>query len=141
MPPPVKYLLTLIALLAVGSAQVLGIGKGWLCHCSGEAEFSTSADCAEADCHQDHDAGGGHTEGHSHEHELLREPLQSTGFVPVVPAPPAMVDLVLPEWLQPLPVNGRKLADAPDEARPPPEELGTCRHLRVSVAMSMVLLV
>ena len=143
MPPLAKFLLTIVALLGISSAQVMGIGRGWLCHCTGTASFSNEADCAAGDCHHE-ESGGSHHHDDSdggHEHEFLKESLKTTGFVPLAASLPSMVELILPDWLQPVPLTGMAVMDEPAEARPPPNVQELLRHEGVCVATSMVLLV
>ena len=50
MSRPAKHFLVLLAVLAVGSAQVFGIARGMVCDCTGEPVHVESAVCDLA-CH------------------------------------------------------------------------------------------
>lgn len=136
LPPPMaafpKHLLTLLLLLAMSSAQVLGIGKGYLCHCGDQPVLSASADCESAGCHHDDEDRHDDEGEHSHEHEKVSEPLQGLTFVPLAPAPPVLREWVLPEWLQPVP-TGNVAAHQHASSRPPP---GPERAISASVTIA-----
>lgn len=134
-----KNLLTLLLLLAMSSAQVLGIGRGYLCHCGEQPVLSASADCDTGGCHDDDTLPHHSDEEHGHEHEKVSEPLEGLTFVPLAPAPPVLREWLLPEWLQPAPLKAACDACFGD-TRPPPDPRASAA-IAVRVAKTAVRLV
>ncbi|MFZ4594182.1 MAG: hypothetical protein ACOYOF_07995, partial [Verrucomicrobiaceae bacterium] len=81
--------LVALALFALGCAQVLGLQRGFVCMCSGEAVETHLAHCdASEPCgHDEHEESeaGEHPCSHEHEHE----PLTVEHEAPTQPAPSA----------------------------------------------------
>jgi hypothetical protein len=102
-----RYLLPLLAVLAVATAQVFGLGRGYLCDCGG-VEKVTQAD----HCHSPHSSacheyeeescfgGDDHQDGDTHRHPALIESLLASLLSDVhVAAPvPVLVHLTQPGW-------------------------------------------
>ena len=137
----VKHLLVALAILAVGTSQMLGIARGYVCLCSAEHLVVDAPDCASAGCH-DHDSQDERhdhdTPGAPHEHRQLKQPLLGHSFAPlVVTLPPAIECAVLPgvNWVLPPATESnepRPAARVPSGCGPPASEL---------VADTMVMLV
>lgn len=116
MPRLIKHLLPAMALLALVSAQVFGLGRGFVCDCGGMETVTMADHCHgphSADCHEHEEEapcqrGEEHHEEDSHEHEALSESLRASVtpglefFAPVL----AVVSLALEEWQSPLLVPG-----------------------------------
>lgn len=94
-----RLILTCLALLALGWAQVFGMMRGYVCDCGGQVEITAFDHCHGPHgvaCHEGQDASH-HDEDHpnsedSHEHSPFKEPVQAQkqfspvlqGFVPVL---------------------------------------------------------
>lgn len=116
--------LTLLALLALGWAQVFGLTRGYWCDCSGVAQVSQFDHChghhgggchhddTPSHSHEDHDADDGET----HQHAPAQESLDAQTFASLsAPLPPAVAVEVLPVF-QPRPGDERRQEPCP---RPP----------------------
>ena len=144
---PVRYLLAMLAVLGLGTSQLLGIHAGYLCHCSGEPVMVNQADCDAAGCHEDaadHD-GHGHEHdlpGSPHEHKKLTGVLLGSAFspapvqLPLVAVCPALPGVNCP--FAPLMNGGCPERTVPEHISgcgPPPESSG------ILVARTTVMLV
>lgn len=136
-----KYLFAALAILAMGSSQVLGIARGYLCHCAGESVMVNTPDCASAGCHDhDHDAGTHHEKDGEHHHEGLKESLVSLSFAPLAVSLPVLVETnVLAEFFRSVRLRG-ELAEQ-HEAMKLPDNSGCGPPASVLVARTMVMLV
>ena len=72
-----------LAMLALGWAQVFGLTRGYLCHCSGVQEITPFDHCHSLDgfgCHHEDEprhTHENHEDESTHEHTLLKESLDS----------------------------------------------------------------
>ncbi|MBN8422357.1 MAG: hypothetical protein J0L73_25805 [Verrucomicrobia bacterium] len=112
MPRLIQLLLPAMALVALVSAQVFGLGRGFVCDCGGVEKVTLadhchgphSADCHEHEaaepCHGDED----HHEEDSHEHEALSESLRASVSPGLAFSALALTafSLALEEWKSPL---------------------------------------
>ncbi len=145
-----RNLLVILAVLSVGTLQVFGISKGYLCACTGEE--TVKSECETVVCHPavvhadgcggDHDRDGGHSNHDSepptqdgHKHSEVRESLETTGATSVVQLPAVVYFILSPAFRLP-DVNSVNLTDAgpalPPDGSPPTPLL---------VARTMVMLV
>ncbi|MES2506268.1 MAG: hypothetical protein V4599_06165 [Verrucomicrobiota bacterium] len=94
-------ILTCLALLALGWAQVFGLMRGYICDCGGEVEITAFDHCHGPHgvaCHHDDEPAHHHddeTEGDTHEHEPLKEPGHAKQLVSQSSALPLPVLAVL----------------------------------------------
>lgn len=77
-----RFILTSLALLALGWAQVFGMARGYVCDCGGEVEITAFDHCHGPHgvaCHHDDDPVHHHNEqdGDTHEHAPFKEPVQA----------------------------------------------------------------
>lgn len=77
-----RLILTSLALLALGWAQVFGMTRGYVCDCGGEVEITAFDHCHGPHglaCHHDDDPVHHHEEQNSdtHEHAPFKEPVQA----------------------------------------------------------------
>lgn len=103
-----------MVLAALVSAQVFGMGRGFVCDCGGVETVTLEEHCHgphSAACHEhEHEAaepchgGEDHREGDSHEHEALSESLRASVSPGLEFSAPVqtVVSLVLEEWGSPL---------------------------------------
>jgi len=143
MTAAAKSLLTILAVLAVACAQVAGIGRGYVCDCTGENLLTDSPQCIAAECHPDQgDCDHRGTEGHEApvEHKKATEQLQGVSVAPIELFVPAPVFCELPPVMPGAPRAVSDIAMQRAEARPPPGE-GTALPASVLVARTMVMLV
>jgi hypothetical protein len=96
MTSPVKHLLAALAILALGTSQLLGLARGWVCLCSGEAVMANAPDCSAADCHHDDEPQPGEHDERDHEHDQLTQPLLGRDFVPLALQLPLLVEFEIP---------------------------------------------
>lgn len=139
-----KHFLLLLAVLAVGSAQVFGIARGFVCECSGEPVPVESAVCEASHCHpghehHDHDCPGEEPEEHQHKEA-------SESILLVTPAPvtldlPMMVVCDLSEVLARCEQLSREMAEHDAELLRPPDDPGGSPPAALMVARTMVMLV
>lgn len=148
MPRLFRNLLVILAVFSVGTLQIFGISKGYLCACTGEE--TVKADCETVVCHpavvHADGCGGDHHGGHAghdaepseqegHKHSEVRESLETTGATSVVQLP-VVVYFVLSPIFQLPEVSSVAFTDAgpallPDGSPPTP----------LLVARTMVMLV
>lgn len=136
-----KYLFAALAILAMGSSQVMGITRGYVCHCAGEPVMVDAPDCASAGCHEhDHDGGTHDEKDGDHHHEGLKNSLVSLSFAPLVVAMPVLVETnVLVEFFRSVRLHV-ELAEQ-HEAMILPDSSGCGPPASVLVARTMVMLV
>jgi len=137
MTSSVKHLLAALAILALGTSQLLGLARGWVCFCSGEAVMVNAPDCESADCHHEEEAPPGEHDEHDQEHDQLTQPLLGRDFVPLALQLPLLVEFEVPpvfDW-KPRALTLRP----PPSPAPPPSGCGP--PASVLVARTMVLLV
>lgn len=82
-----KHILVLLAVLAVGAAQVFGIARGLVCDCSGVPVHVESAVCDLA-CHPDGDhdhEDGDDSDGGPHDQHQHKGATESITLVPLAP--------------------------------------------------------
>src|SRR5688572_1339192 len=94
-----KDVLVLLAVLAVGAAQVFGIGRGFVCDCSGEPVHVDSAVC-DAECHpgsDHHDEDGEEGPDHQHNHKEATESIKLVPLAPLTFDLPAAVEVDVSE--------------------------------------------
>ena len=139
-----KHFLVLLAVLAVGAAQVFGIARGFICECTGEPVHVESASC-DAECHpdgdhhdDDEDSDGGPRDQHRH-----KEATESIKLVPLAPLTfdsPAAVEVDVSAII----ALGVRLSNEEAEHRAelkPPDDTGGSLPAGVLVARTMVMLV
>ncbi len=142
-----KHFLMLLAVLAVGTAQVFGIARGFVCVCSGEPVPVESALCETSHCHpghehhdhDDHDCPGEEPEEHHH-----REVTES--ILLVTPGPltfdlPMIVECDLSEVIARCVQLSRENAEHEAELLRPPDDTGDSPPAALMVAKTMVMLV
>lgn len=156
MSSRLKPLCTLAIMLALVTAQLMGISRGFWCECVGAPAPAASAQCQPAECHpavshtvccqQDQPAGtqdSGHSGGSGcgkHEHKFLTHEADFQAFAAMsVPAPLFFVESYagLPPvtWLEDVPVDGQEIPPVRrDGWRSPPP-------MAVTVLRTQVLLV
>ena len=142
-----KHLFAALAILAIGTAQVFGITRGFLCECSGEPVQVESALCEAEQCHpgsghHDHDhgqdcPGNDHQE---HRHEKASESIMLVTPAPVTFDLPMVVECDLSEILARCMQLSREMAEHQAELRPPDDTGGT-PLAAIMVARTMVMLV
>lgn len=144
MSSPVQYLLAVLAILGLGTSQVVGLQSGWVCQCSGEQVIADGPDCESAGCHneEDHDSDHDHhaPEEAPQEHQKLTRVLVGHTFLPLVVAlPPQSVCEAVPG------INCAFLSvsenDEPQRPAPPPSGCGPPLPASVLVARTVVMLV
>ncbi|TDU71062.1 hypothetical protein EI77_02180 [Prosthecobacter fusiformis] len=123
-PATRRQILTCLALLALGWAQVFGIMRGYVCDCGGEVEITAYDHCHgphgiachhdDSPAHHQHDENGEDT----HEHAPLKEPVQAKQLVSQSVSVPLPVLAVMPPW-EPLTVLLASM-DAVGRPVPPP---------------------
>lgn len=151
-----KFLLSLAVLMALVTAQLAGISRGYWCQCAGGMSPAASAVCEPRECHPDlshtaccqQDAGtknqddrapcssGGAPE---HAHKFLTQEQDYRTFAPASLAAPLFTILSfagLPPvtWLEDIPVTGQNIPRLRDGWRSPPP-------MAVTVLRTTVLLV
>jgi len=113
MPRLIQLLLPAMALVALVSAQVFGLGRGFVCDCGGVEKVTLADHCHgphSADCHEhEHEAaepchGDEDHEEDSHEHEALSESLRASVSPGLAFSALALTafSLALEEWKLPL---------------------------------------
>lgn len=143
-----KYLLIALALAAVGTSQVSGIARGFLCACGATPVMTSGASCEADGCHDgDHHSEDDHGDHHDHEdhgdrhqHREVKDSLVGTSFVPLTLSLPAAVECDL----TPILAQGVRLASEMAEQRAelkPPDDTGGSAAASVLVARSVVMLV
>src|SRR4029079_2090502 len=143
MPAPVKHLLMILAVLAVGASQILGINRGYLCECTGQSVITGSPSCDPEDSAPAHEHGDGDSlPGAPHKHQKVVEALKSVSFTPLVLSLPPVVEMDWPETV----MLGLRLARASIEQLaemnpPPPDDSGGNAPPRLLVARTVVMLV
>ena len=140
-----KQLLMLLAVLAVGTAQVFGISRGFLCECSGEPVPVESADCETAHCHpgsehhdHDHDCPG--DEPQEHQHKAASESIKLVTPAPLTFDLPMVVECDLSEMIARCVQLSRETAEH-DAALSPPDDTGNGPPAAIMVAETVVMLV
>ena len=102
-----RHLLPLLAVLAVASAQVFGLGRGYLCDCGGVEKVTQADHCHgphSSTCHEHEEepclGGEDHQDGDTHSHPALIEGLLASlaSDVHVAAPVPVLVHLMLPGW-------------------------------------------
>ena len=135
-----KYLFAALAILAMGFSQMLGITRGYVCHCPGALEMANGPDCESAGCH-DHDDDGGHDDsGGDHQHDRLGDSLVSLSFSPLAVSLPVLVETdVLLEFHR----RVRLYVELAKQhvSLKPPDDSGVGPPAGVLVARTMVMLV
>jgi hypothetical protein len=126
MAATVKHLLIILALVAIGGAQLFGVSRGYWCDCPGGQIETASSECIADECHPggahadgcqpgDDDSScqqreSGHsTPGHKHTHKELRAGVKFQPPVGATLTVPVWVD-VGDEWLQTLTWIAEQLA-------------------------------
>jgi len=138
-----KHFLVLLAVLAVGAAQVFGIARGFICECTGEPVHVENASC-DAECHPDgghHDdddeSDGGHDE---HKHKEATESIKLVPLAPLTFDLPAAVEVDVSAII----ALGVRLSNEEAEHRAelkPPDDTGGSPATGVLVARTVVMLV
>jgi hypothetical protein len=143
MTAPVKHLLMILAVLAVGASQILGINRGYLCECRGPSVLTDSPSCDphESPDHEHHDDGDCPPDA-PRKHAKVVEGLKSVSFTPLVLSLPPSVEMDWPETV----MLGLREAQARDDHRaglrsPPPDDTGGNAPVRLLVARTVVMLV
>lgn len=130
-PKARRQILTCLALLALGWAQVFGMMRGYVCDCGHEVEITAFDHCHGPHgvaCHHDDDPLH-HHEGHdedSHKHSPLKEPVQAkqlSAQASAVPMPVMAVVTLLEPLTMLLSSN-----DLINRHMPPPRDLGIGRR-------------
>lgn len=151
-----KLLLSLAVLLALVTAQLAGISRGYWCDCGGGISSAASAVCEPQECHPDishtaccqqnagtrnQDDGAPCPSGGepNHAHKFLTQEQDYRTFAPVsLPAPLFTVlsfaGLPPVTWLEDVPVKGQEVQRVRDTWRSPPP-------MAVTVLRTVVLLV
>lgn len=142
MPAPIKHLLMILVLLTVGSAQVLGINRGYLCDCTGEPVITDRPSCGECESTPAHDhEEDGSLPGHQ-PHQKVVESLKSVSFSPLVLSLPPSVEMDWPETVMLGLRYACESAEHRAELRPlPPDDSGGHAPPRLLVARTIVMLV
>jgi hypothetical protein len=144
MPAPVKHLLMILAVLAVGVSQVLGINRGYLCDCTGQEVLTDKPSCEEVDVElaPAHPHDDGESPGVPHPHQKFVEALKVVSFTPLVLSLPPSVEMDWPESV----IRGMELACETAEQRAelkptPPDDTGGHAPASLLVARTVVMLV
>ena len=89
---PHLRLLAVLGLLALLSAQVFGLTRGYQCDCTGQVEWTAQDHCHgphDAGCHDDEAPGHAHDEGDGsgerHEHQEVRDDAEARSLPGVIP--------------------------------------------------------
>lgn len=141
-----KQFLMLLAILALGSAQVFGIARGFVCDCSGEPVPVESALCEASQCHpgtehhhdHDHDCGG--DDPQEHQHKVASESIQLVTPVPVTFDLPLIVECDLSSFIARCVQLSCEVAEHDAQLRPP-GDTGGSPPAAIMVARTVVMLV
>lgn len=125
-----RQILTCLALLALGWAQVFGMMRGYVCDCGGEIEISAYDHCHGphgVSCHHDGELAHDHDEAplhhhddaDTHEHEALKESVKAKQISLLSSQAPLPVMAVIAE-LEPLTML-LAFAEASGSQTPPPK--------------------
>lgn len=132
---PIRLILGLTALLAVGWAQTFGLHRGWICDCGGVEEITQVDHCHgphSTACHdernEDHSVPHQHHEddGDTHEHAIVVDSLiakQQNDFAFSIAAPVKVLS-VLDTWesILQVPSKMEHLAETPPPRAGPERE-------------------
>ncbi|HEX2750024.1 MAG TPA: hypothetical protein VHM91_18590 [Verrucomicrobiales bacterium] len=138
----VKRLLMILAFLAMGGAQILGINRGYLCECTGQPVITDRPSCDEQLA-----AGYGHgdeqdTPGSPHQHQKFVESLKSVSFTPLVLSLPPSVEM---DWPATVMLGVRQASETAEHRAElkhrPPDDSGGNAPAGLLVARTVVMLV
>ena len=138
----IKHLLMVLALLAVGGAQILGINRGYLCECTGQPVITDRPSCDEQLA-----PGQGHDDDHDmpgspHQHQKFVESLKSVSFTPLVLSLPPSVEMDWPVTVMLGVRQASEVAEHRAELRHrPPDDSGGNAPASLLVARTVVMLV
>ena len=141
-----KQLLMILAVLAVGTAQVFGIARGFLCECSGQPVQAETAVCEPSQCHpgsghhdHDHDCPGD-DDPLDHKHKAASESIKLVTPAPVTFDLPIIVESDLSEMIARCVQLSRETAEHKAKLRPPDDTRGS-PPAAIMVAETVVMLV